>query len=344
VEDKIQLPRQSKWLSFAAWVLLYFFWILVFQKREFVFSRTATVQFCYLIFVVANFYFNFYFNIPRFLFNRKYFLFAFLLFAGIAITALLRVPLATYLNRTYFIPGKPQPDFTALFSASMLNISIWTIALISGKLMIDRFRFQQYVNEIARQKERAELDFLNAQFNPHFLFNSINSIYAHIEKQNVVARNMLLTFSEMLRYQLYECNSNNIAIEREMNYVKNYVELQKARKDDTVVVDLVIDESVKNFTIAPLLFIAFIENSFKYVGAAEEKEKKVTISFKKRNDILTFHCCNTKEKNFINNIEHKGIGMSNAKRRLALLYPKKHSLLIADNNGSYEVNLNIHLS
>src|SRR6185295_2402567 len=146
----------------------------------------------------------------------------------------------------------------------------WTIVLIAGKLMIDRFRVQQYVDDIARQKERAELDFLNAQFNPHFLFNSINSIYAHIDKQNVTARNMLLTFSDMLRYQLYECNNSNIAIEREMNYIKNYVELQTARKDDTVAVSISIDESVKGFTIAPLLFIAFIENSFKYVGAAEE--------------------------------------------------------------------------
>jgi len=278
------------------------------------------------------------------LFAKKYLLFAVFLVAGIAVTALLRVPLATYLNRNYFIPGKPQPGFVTLFTNSMLNIAIWTIVLIAGKLMIDRFRVQQYVDDIARQKERAELDFLNAQFNPHFLFNSINSIYAHIDKQNATARNMLLTFSEMLRYQLYECNSSNIAIEREMNYIKNYVELQTARKDDTVGVSINIDESVKGFTIAPLLFIAFIENSFKYVGAAEEKEKRVTISFKKRNGMLTFHCCNTKEKNFVNNIEHKGIGMSNAKRRLALLYPKKHSLLVADTNESYEVNLNIQLT
>ena len=264
--------------------------------------------------------------------------------AGIVVTALLRVPLATYLNRTYFIPGKPQPGFVALFTSSMVNIAIWTIVLIAGKLMIDRFRFQQYVDDVARQKERAELDFLNAQFNPHFLFNSINSIYAHIDKQNVTARGMLLKFSEMLRYQLYECNNNNIAIEREMNYIKNYVELQTARKDDTVAVSLTIDDSVKGFTIAPLLFIAFIENSFKYVGAIDDNEKKVTISFRKRNDELIFYCGNTKEKNFVNNIEHKGIGMANAKRRLALLYPKKHSLLVADNNESYEVNLNIQLT
>jgi hypothetical protein len=344
VKENVTLPRTDKWLSPAAWALLYLFWLLTFQRREFVFSRTATVQFCYLIFVAGNFYFNYFFNIPRFLFQKKYFQFTVLLFAGIIIAALLRVPLASYLNRTWFIPGQPQPGFASLFTTSMLNIAAWTIALITGKLMIDRFRLQQYVQEVARQKERAELDFLNAQLNPHFLFNSINSIYAHIDKQNNVARNMLLTFSEMLRYQLYECSSNRIAIEREMNYVKNYVELQKSRKEDTVAVELVIDKDVKGFTIAPLLFIAFIENSFKYIGASDEQRKKVTISFKKRDDVLIFHCCNTKEKGILNNIEHKGIGLSNARRRLALLYPKKHSLLVADNDESYEVNLNIQLS
>lgn len=338
------MTKQKTWIQLLCWLGLYVFWVMVFQKREFAFSRTVTVEFCYLIFIAANFYFNIYFTIPNYLYRKKYIAFGSSLLAGIVVAALLRVPLATYLNKNYFLIDRPQPGFTELFINSLLNIFIWTVCLVAGKLIIDRFKFQQYVDEISKQKEQAELDFLNAQFNPHFLFNSINSIYGHIDKHNTTARNMLLTFSDMLRYQLYDCNSNTIYIDKEINYIKNYVALQKARKEDSLVVDLNIEENINGFSIAPLLFIAFIENSFKYVGNSDEMENKVDISLYKKDDHLYFKCFNTKDKNFISSIEHKGIGMENAKRRLNLLYPGKHRLDIINDTDFYEVNLKIPLA
>jgi two-component system, LytTR family, sensor kinase len=316
---------------------------MVFQKREFAFSRTATVEFCYLIFIAANFYFNIFFTIPRFLYAQKYLSFVSLMLLGILVTALLRVPLATYLNHHFFLIGKPQPGFSELFINSLLNIFIWVVCIVAGKLIIDRFHFQQYVEDMAKEKEKAELDFLNAQLNPHFLFNSINSIYGHIDKHNTTARNMLLTFSEMLRYQLYECNSNSIDIDKEMRYIRNYVALQQARKEESFIVNLTIAENVKGFTIAPLLFIAFIENAFKYVGSSDEKENRVNISFYKEDDYLFFKSNNTKEINNKNSIEHKGIGIANAKRRLALLYPRKHNLTVMENENCYSVTLKLQL-
>ncbi len=338
------MAKQKNWMHVAWWLGLYIFWIMIFQKRAFAFSTTVTIQFCYLIFIAANFYFNIYYTVPKFLYKRKYFAFTCLFLSGIITAALLRVPVATYLNHYFFLKEKPQPAESDLFINSLLNIFIWVVCLVAGKLIIDRFRFQQYIDEMAKQKEQAELDFLNAQFNPHFLFNSINSIYGHIDKQNTIARNMLLTFSEMLRYQLYDCNSSMIDIEKEMKYIKNYVALQKERRDDTVAINLAIDENIKGFSVAPLLFIAFIENSFKYVGNAEETENCIDISIKKENDILLFRCYNTKEKNYSNKIEHKGIGINNAKRRLQLLYPGKNKLEITDDKNFYEVNLKLQLT
>ena len=337
------MTRKKNWLQLLWWVGLYVFWVMVFQKREFAFSRTATIEFCYLVFIAANFYFNIYFTIPTFLYKKKYVAFVAAMIAGIVLAALIRVPLAMFLNQNYFPVASPLPNFSSLFINSLLNIFIWVVCIVAGKLIIDRFNFQQYVDEMAKQKEQAELDFLNAQFNPHFLFNSINSIYGHIDKHNTTARNMLLTFSEMLRYQLYDCNSNAINIDKEMNYIKNYVALQKARKNESLIVHLDIAENVKRFSIAPLLFIAFIENAFKYVGSSEETENKVSISVAKEDDTLYFKCFNTKEIDFTNNIEHKGIGIANAQRRLKLLYPKKHQLDIIDNKNYYEANLKIQL-
>jgi len=338
------MTKKKNWVQLVWWIGLYIFWVIIFQKRAFSFSRTATVEFCYLLFIAGNYYLNVYYTIPVFLYRKKYAAFISVMFAGIVAAALLRVPLAMFLNQNLFRVQKPAPGFSTLFVNSFLNIFIWVVCIVAGKLIIDRFHFQQHVDEVEKQKERAELDFLNAQFNPHFLFNSINSIYGNIDKHNTTARNMLLTFSDMLRYQLYDCNSNAINIEKEMNYIRNYVALQKARKEESVIIDLHIGENLAGFSIAPLLFIAFIENSFKYVGSNGDMEHRVFISLMKAGNTFYFNCRNTKEMNIAVNGDHKGIGVANAQRRLQLLYPKTHELEITNSADYYEVNLKIRLA
>lgn len=326
------------------WVVLYLFWILVFRNRTFSFSRTISVEFCYLFFVAGCFYFNARYNIPRFLYQQRYLMFSILFTGVIVVAALLRVPVASYLNSHVFMPGKPQPGFDQFFLQSFLNIFIWVICLVTCKLILERVRFQQYIATIQKEKSKTELDFLQAQFNPHFLFNSINSIYGHIDRKNISARNMLLTFSEMLRYQLYECNTETIEIDKELCYIKNYIALQQSRMEESLIVRLRIDESVRGFTIAPLLFMAFIENSFKYVSNHDEKENKVEISFMRSGDTLFFMSYNTKEHNSNSSIEHKGIGIANVKRRLELLYPGEYELFINNREEEHEVILQLNLS
>jgi two-component system, LytTR family, sensor kinase len=325
------------------WVGLYFFWVMVFQKRSFAFSQTATIEFCYLLFISANFYFNIFFAIPRFLYTRRYLGYALLFSSGILATAVLRVPLALFMNANIFLVGRAQPTASALFIASFLNIFVWSALIVSVKIVVDRFQFQQYVEVIKREKSRAELDFLNAQLNPHFLFNSIHSIYGHIDKNNSSARNMLLTFSDMLRYQLYDCNNENIDINRELEYIKNYVALQRARKEEDLVVNFKVDQNVRGLKIAPLLFICFVENAFKYVGTTGDGENRIDISFSRQHNDLLFKCINTKEPIPMTNIEHKGIGIANTRRRLLLHYPEQHFLDIQEDKEYYLVKLKIQL-
>ena len=206
-------------------------------------------------------------------------------------------------------------------------------------------RFQKYVELMEKDKVKNELDFLKAQFNPHFLFNSINSIYGNIDKRNSSARNMLLTFSDMLRYQLYECNTDSISIDREVKYIKNYVALQQTRNAENLVVDLEVDEDLRGFSVAPLLFTAFVENAFKYVSHHENDENRVEISLSKKLDNLVFRVFNTKDKNYNGGavMNHGGIGIANVKRRLELLYPYKHELVMSRNDTSYEVVLKLQV-
>lgn len=164
------MSQKKLWYNILLWVGLYLIWIFVFQKRALSFSKTMTIQFCYLFFIAGNFYFNAYFNVPRFLYKKKYVEFASLFVAGIVIAAVVRVPVATYLSVHYFAPGKTPPSPSQLFVNSLVNIFIWVICLVAAKLITDRIRFQKYVDLIEKEKTRNELDFLKAQFNPHFLF------------------------------------------------------------------------------------------------------------------------------------------------------------------------------
>jgi len=163
------MTQKRTWYNILLWIGLYLLWVVVFQKRAFSFSRTMTIQFCYLLFIAGNYYFNVYYVVPVFLYRKKYAAFALLFLAGIVAASLLRVPLATYLSQHYFAPGKPPPGLSQLFFNSLINIFIWTICLVAGKLIVDRIRFQKYIEVIEKEKMKNELDFLKAQFNPHFL-------------------------------------------------------------------------------------------------------------------------------------------------------------------------------
>lgn len=328
---------------FVWWSCLYLFWIMIFQKRSFALSTTATIEFCYLLFIGGNFYYNTGYIIPRFLYKQKYIEYMLLFIAGILFTALLRVPLAAFLNAYQFFPGQPQPSLSAIFIASTVNIFVWTILLVAAYIAIDRYKLQQYTLSVEREKAQAELDFLNAQLNPHFLFNSLNSIYGHIDKGNVVARNMLLTFSEMLRYQLYISNKNLIDIEEEIDYLKNYVAMQHVRKNDGLSVTFDVMPGVQGFSVSPLLFIAFVENAFKYVGKNGEKENRIDILFEKKNNTLLFRCHNSTGECQGDAVKHKGIGIENTRRRLKLHYNNKHQLTITNDPSFYEVNLTLQL-
>jgi LytS/YehU family sensor histidine kinase len=206
-------------------------------------------------------------------------------------------------------------------------------------MISDKIRSGAYIAKIEREKDANELNFLRAQFNPHFLFNSINSIYGHIDKTNKPAREMLLKFSEMLRYQLYECNVEEIELDRELNYIRNYVSLQKSRMDERIRVVSCFDSVNGNRRIAPLLLIAFIENAFKYVGFNEGKDNFIQISLNQKPGNLHFNIVNSKD-----NYQHKsenssGLGIGNARRRLELLYPGRHALQIDDQPEYFDVDL-----
>jgi hypothetical protein len=342
------MKQQRIWISMGLWAGLYACWTLLFHDHVFTVTRTLTVQFCYLLFVAANYYLQVYYAIPRLLHRKRYLAFVLLLPTAVALSALVRTPLAIWLQVHFFRPGSAPPEVAAVFRDSFLNIFIWVVFTVAVQQVLEKIATRQYIDAMEKQRIRNELDFLKAQFNPHFLFNSINSIYGHIDRRNGKARSMLLSFSELLRYQLYECNVDKIVIEKEIQYIRNYVALQQERKEENLRVDLDIADDVQGFMVAPLLLITFVENAFKYVSCYDHQLNEVAISLRRKGAELLFRVYNTADIGTVaRGIADRGpggIGIANARRRLNLQYPDAHELTIADNGDSYEILLHLTIT
>jgi LytS/YehU family sensor histidine kinase len=213
----------------------------------------------------------------------------------------------------------------------------------AGKLLLDNSSLQKRMAETAREKAEAELNFLKSQINPHFVFNSLNSVYFLIHRDNTQAREALHKFSEMLRYQLYEMNGDKVPIEKEITYLKDYMDLQELRKDEKYMVQFRCDEKVSGFSIEPLLLIPLVENAFKHVSHHHDRKNFVRVDLNRENGSFQFGVENSKES-LPTTEKHGGIGLQNVKRRLELLYPGKYTLSITETTEQFSVKLNISLS
>ena len=327
------------WYHVFFWLIAWFFWVFIFRNGTLVLTRAITIQFCYLIFIATNYYFNILYTIPSLLNKKKYITFGICFILGIAVTAALRVPVSAFVNSYIFKLNKPNFSNLATFGNSFVNIVFWVLIFLAAKLIAEKIRAQLYIEQIEKERSANELNFLRAQFNPHFLFNSINSIYGYIDKSNKEARNMLLVFSEMLRYQLYECNVDFIDLNKELHYIRNYIAIQKSRIDERIAVNFYtgkIDGTVK---IAPFLLITFIENAFKYIGFNESKPNRIDMDLIYDNNMIFFTITNTKDGLINQSEKPPGLGIANAKRRLELLYPHRHELTIVEKESRFEVIL-----
>ena len=280
--------------------------------------------------------------IPSFLYKKKYGLFVLLFLLMILISSVIKMHVVGRLTHdpTIFILSG---DLKARIYDNVIPHFFLVIAGASFKLMFDQINLQKKMAELAKDKAEAELNFLKSQINPHFLFNSLNSVYFLIDKNNSDARQALHTFSDMLRYQLYEANGEKIPIEKEIGYLQDYVHLQQLRKDENYKVQFNCSQEVKNFSIEPLLLIPFVENAFKHISHKTNGDNFVKLDMTRSNGYFEFVAENSCEKGIYTTEQHGGIGMNNVKRRLELLYPNTHQLKIDDNEDTFKIYLRLKI-
>jgi LytS/YehU family sensor histidine kinase len=279
--------------------------------------------------------------VPRFLYRKKYFVFALFFIAAVAVSSFLKLLVLSWalqdvhLLDAIHIKEKVYNNFVTQFFLVLASIGLRSV--------VDYLNLQKKLVEVAKQKAEAELNFLKSQINPHFLFNSLNAVYFLIDKNNAPARAALHKFSEMLRYQLYECNGEKIPIEKEIGYLKDYVALQQLRVSHNTEIKFDCGQDVHDFSIEPLLLIPFVENSFKHLSHFDkDKQNEVRIAISRTNGSLQFSVYNTTEHIDITT-KQGGIGLTNVRQRLKLLYPGKHQFSITKKNDWFGVDLTLSL-
>lgn len=210
------------------------------------------------------------------------------------------------------------------------------------RLALDRVRALNRLEKLQKEKAWTELDLLKHQINPHFLFNALDTVYYKINEANPSARETLQLFSNMLRYQLYECNAPFVDVEKELSFLSSYILLQREGLNVNYTISCWGLEGVKGFMISPFLLMPLVENCFKHVSSNPERGNYISVECRAEGSSFYFHTGNT----FIGNPsghpeKNTGIGLEYVRRRLDLLYPDRHELTIKERPGYYDVTLRI---
>ncbi len=296
-------------------------------------------------------YFTLYFIIPRYLLKRNYrglivsFIYMVLgaAFLELAVTIYLVVVPMDFLSGRIF--GTFNPDTLDVY-IQLIGIFIVVFLAASIKLLKHWYNIQHMNQILSKEKLEAELNFLRSQIHPHFLFNTLNNLYALTIKKSDKSPEVVLRLSEMLDYMLYECNENIVSLKKEIKLIQNYIAIERLRYGHRLSIELKVKGNVSNKHIAPMLLFPFVENSFKH-GVSKSVEKswiKIKLEIEKNN--LSFNIKNglPAHDKTEDSSGGEGIGLKNVRKRLDLIYSRRYNLSINKNDNEYNVDLKIDLN
>ncbi len=330
------------------------FLVFVFSGRDDL-DRAFAISVIQIVPQIALAYLNMEFLIPVFYVRKRY-----LAYTGLVILSFIGIYfLYEYVITLYFqqagppfMPGRmrgrmPMHFFSPMRGMRIAYVFSQTLAIffLSAAYKISRIAAKKEQEAAALRSENlnAELKFLRSQINPHFLFNALNNIYALSVIKSDQAPDMILKLSNMLRYILYDCNADRVPLGKEISYINDYVAMQKLKDEQITNVEIDYTDADPDFMIAPMILIPFVENSFKHSQIEDVQHGWIRMKIETHDKKLFFSISNSKAKSEYSKDKVGGIGLENVKRRLELLYPGRHELLIADKRDVFSVDLKIIL-
>ncbi len=340
-------------LHVLAWVVVYFLPDLLFEAPAgAVFFWKRNLHFA-LVFLF--FYLNYFVLVPRLLLHKKQWLYALSVIAALVFSYYINDTVMTQVREKYVTISSTKAESpkelrhlaqrrqrhrhaenTGTVVIVLMSLFISTITRETREWYVQ----EKERKEMEKQQLISELSFLKSQVNPHFLFNSLNGIYALAIKKSDKTPEAVLQLSDLMRHMLYESDKEKVALEKEVEYLKNYIQLQQLRLPPKVQVNFQVEGELQGKTIAPMLFIPFVENAFKH--GVDNRGGNIQIKMLVKGNTLSFDMINR-----ISQAQNKdavsGIGLANVRKRLDLLYPNRYKLEYKETNGNFVVHLHLVL-
>ena len=329
----------------AFWVLSFILFLQLFKTG----SQAEKVDYVYTglfqLSLIPAVYINLELLLPKFGKRNRILVYLLLLFAVIA--------LFSWINYNFFAAwsAKIFPDyfFISYFTFKEIMAFFFTYIVITTLLKLSKSWFwvselEKELLEKEKQKTEVELKALKAQINPHFFFNTLNSIYSMALDKDERLPTTILQLSDLMRYFLYESKDNFIPLKKELDVVDNYIALQRLRSGNQLTIETERSGPVNGQRIAPLLLVTFLENAFKHGAKGNSTDPYIKLTIAVEKNTLLFSVLNSKGIiDEINTTDHGGLGLENIKRQLELLYPDKHSLRVKNMKDSFAVELQLEL-
>jgi hypothetical protein len=329
------------------------FWVMFVLIGSFIFSYQQSFPYTFyllnfLVHVPVFVLFTYgviYGLVPEYLLKRKYGLFFTLLVLATSVAALVRILISRYVYYALFIPEILYPDEwinADIFFVNLLWIIGPAVLFAMFKYYKNWINIQTRANEAERKQLSSELQVLKAQLNPHFLFNTFNNLYVLAIQKSDKTPEVISKISDLFHYVLYECNSTEVPVSKEIKLISDYIVLEQLRYSDRLSITFHQEIDNNNCTIPPMMLYTFVENCFKHGCSNDPGNPWISLNIRSKAGRFEFEASNSIPPTNRPQAENAdGVGLSNIRRRLELIYPNKHVLEIERKPNEFRIRLEI---
>lgn len=347
-----QISKNRVLLHVLAWTAFVVAWLVYAALLGNPIYELVVNKLCYLGPQLLATYFLLYYQLPKLVYKKKYGQFL----LSLALAAYFTTALARLIKIYVYEPALGSTlakdslydiftQLSPLVAQYLLWVYIPPIMAVILKLLKDHFIEKQQFEQLQQEKTIAELNFLQAQLHPHFLFNTLNNLYTLTIHKSEKAPALILKLSEIVDYMFKECKEDQVSIIKEVQLLQNYIDLERLRYGDRLSLDFKHQIDDPSATISPLILLSILENAFKHGASGDMGQPRIQIDLSVQKGVLHYRVFNTKVAVAQSDLTDfkKGIGVNNIKRQLALRYPKSYELATHEEPTSYELILTIQL-
>jgi two-component system, LytTR family, sensor histidine kinase AlgZ len=296
----------------------------------------------HFVLTLAMAYLNYFVLLPRFLEKKSWPRYIAEFIVPFVIIVTLRVIIQRSLADE--LGHRERYFYSSMFVIQTAAITLFITIFISLlRFVSEWFQLESIRREMQNEKLTAELNFLKAQINPHFLFNTLNNLYYLAYSKSENTTEVIAKLSQVMRYMIYDSNHERVLLSKEIEYMQNYIDLERLRLNNQIPINFKLSGNIETAVVAPLILITFLENAFKH-GVTTNAKAWVNISIAVSDHVLVYAVENSKiEKAAIDNGGKSGIGLANVRRRLELVYPGQYELKVEDHPERYYIELRLKL-